>query len=122
MSIIRRHNPLDRTQERELERRIIATNSTNSDYYPSIRTLNFEGKSDFFLIWDTIRLDKQLSKNIEYKNLTFCNGKSKAIEMHLDALDLGFKISTLVDMDHDLEDMEISKKIILDNGKEQYES
>ena len=107
MSIARNRRDVDR----ELERRITAVKALDSSQYKSIRTLHFEGISDWRFVLQFCKKHDSLKKNIDNPNATYSNGKKHAIKHHKEAIGLGFKISTIVDMDHDFKDHEISEKI-----------
>jgi len=94
---------------RELERRITAVKALDSSQYKSIRTLHFEGISDWRFVLQFCQKHDILDKRIGNQNTAYSVGKKDAIKYHKEAMDLGFKISTIVDMDYDCEDHEISK-------------
>jgi hypothetical protein len=96
---------------RELERRITAVKALDSSRYKSIRTLHFEGISDWRFVLQFCQKHDRLEKEIGNQNATYSNGKKYAIQHHKEAISLGFKISTIVDMDHDFRGHEICKKI-----------
>jgi len=100
-----------RDNDRELERRITAVKVLDSSRYKSITTLHFEGKSDWLLVMKFCQSHDSLKNKIRYENFTYSLGKKLAIKHHIEAMDLGFKISTIVDMDHDFKDRDFSKKI-----------
>ena len=100
-----------RDVDRELERRITAVKALDSFRYKSIRTLHFEGKSDRRFVLQFCKKHDKLKNRIDEQNATYSEGKKDAIKYHKVAIGLGFKISTIVDMDHDFKDREISKKI-----------
>ena len=93
---------------RELERRITAVKRLDSSRYKSIRTLHFEGISDYYLVKEFCSESKNQTLPKRSKHFAHSKNKTKAIENHIDAISLGFKISTIVDMDHDCEDRELS--------------
>ena len=99
-----------RDNDRELERRITAVKALDSSRYKSIITLHFEGKSDSYLVEQFCQSHNLLKSRISFKNFTYTPGKSFAIKNHIEAMSLGFKISTIVDMDDDYEDIYISAK------------
>ena len=96
---------------RELERRITAVKALDSSQYKSIRTLHFEGISDWRFVLQFCQKHDKLKNRIDEPNTAYSNGKKYAIRHHKEAISLGFKISTIVDMDHDFKDRDISKKI-----------
>ena len=100
-----------RDDDRELERRITAVKGLDSSRYKSITTLHFEGRSDWFLVMKFCQSHDSLKNKIRFENFTYSNGKEFAIKHHIEAMGLGFKISTIVDMDHDFKDRDISYKI-----------
>jgi hypothetical protein len=100
-----------RDVDRELERRITAVKALDSSRYKSIRTLHFEGISDWRFVLQFCQKHDSLKKKIGNQNATYSVGKEHAIKNHKEAIGLGFKISTIVDMDHDFKGHEISKKI-----------
>ena len=107
MSIARNRRDVDR----ELERRITAVKALDSFRYKSIRTLHFEGKSDRKFVLQFCKKHDKLKNRVDEQNATYSNGKKYAIRHHKEAIGLGFKISTIVDMDHDFKDRDISKNI-----------
>ena len=106
MSIARNRRDVDR----ELERRITAVKALDSSRYKSIRTLHFEGISDYYFVKEFCQNHPRL-KIDKPQFFAYSNGKEKAIKSHKIAIGLGFKISTIVDLDHDFKDHDISKKI-----------
>ena len=100
-----------RDNDRELERRITAVKALDSSRYKSIPTLHFEGSSDRGLVHDFVNNNQGLKKISSEIDFVHSLGKRFAIKHHIEAMGLGFKISTIVDMDHDFKDRDFSNKI-----------
>jgi len=97
-----------RDNDRELERRITAVKALDSSRYKSTHTLHFEGRSDYEFVMAFCKESKNPILPKWSKHFTHSLGKPETIKNHIEAISLGFKISTIVDMDHDCEDCDLS--------------
>ena len=74
--------------------------------------LHFESQSDRFFCEDFLRLWKKAGEFTEVPlnklQFVFTRGKTEAIMSHCEALNEGVNVSTLVDMDHDIDEIAFS--------------
>ena len=99
------------TEGRLLKRRITAVKGLDSEKYKSIPTLHFEGITDCYFIMEFCQKNKNWGKG-KQGHFVHSEGKKEAIKHHIEAINLGFRISTIVDMDHDFENHDISQEIL----------
>jgi len=94
-------------------RRLLAKETIRGEkIQPSTPFLHFESKGDMNFCKDFIHFWRKMGVFSEVPlkkhRFVFTRGKNKAIESHREALDEGVNVSTLVDMDHDIDEIALS--------------